>query len=74
VTDQEKIGLLAEMLEQFAVCENTYWTCAEDIAQAQANPDDYEPEQLRRKLDGEELCHGCRARELLDTLGLGGKS
>ena len=81
MTPDETIKLLAEMLEPYAHCEYTAfayrppgWTCLMDMASARALLEQYAPERLQRLCDGEELCEGCRARELLNELGLGGKS
>ncbi len=70
MTDQEKIKLLAEMLGQFADCESPHWTCLEDMDYARENPDAYDTALRQKKMDGEELCLGCRARELLTRLEL----
>jgi len=81
MTPEEKIKLLAEMLEQFAHCEYTRhashpigWSCLDMVVEAHLHPLEYTKAYQQRILDGEELCLGCRARELLGELGLGGKS
>ena len=80
MTPDEAIKLLAEILEPYARREYIHashpigWTCLDDVALARFQPEKYTPSYRQKILDGEELCHGCRAAELLDELGLGGKS
>ena len=80
MTPDEKIKLLAEMLEPYALCEYIHashpigWTCRDEVDYARFHPEKYTLAYRQKILDGEELCSGCRARELLDELGLGVKS